>query len=53
MDYTHETVNHSLHFVDPITVANTQLIERPWKSVKEPNKRHNGTPRHIIDIKLY
>ena len=35
MGYTQETVNHSLHFINPNTDANTQRIERSWKSAKE------------------
>ena len=46
---THKTVNHSAHFVDPNTGANTQRIERLWKAAKERNKRQNGTQRHMID----
>jgi transposase-like protein len=49
MNYTHETVNHSENFVDPNTGANTQRIERSWKSAKERNKRHNGTHRQMLD----
>ena len=49
MNYTHETVNHSESFVDPNTGANTQRIERSWKSAKERNKRHNGTHRQMLD----
>lgn len=52
MGYTHETVNHSVNFVDPHTGANTQRIERTWKSAKERNKRHNGTHRQMIDSYL-
>jgi transposase-like protein len=52
MGYTHETVNHSLHFINPNTGANTQRIERSWKSAKERNKRHNGTHRQMIDSYL-
>lgn len=46
---THQTVNHSVNFVDPNSGANTQRIERTWKSAKERNKRHNGTHRHMLD----
>lgn len=32
--YTHLTVNHQLNFVDPITRANTQSVERTWRSLR-------------------
>ena len=32
--YEHETVNHSENFIDPVTGANTQKIERAWKEGK-------------------
>ncbi|CAN7939250.1 unnamed protein product, partial [Ixodes hexagonus] len=34
MGLEHLTVNHSRHFVDPVTRANTQLIEQSWKKSK-------------------
>lgn len=52
MGYSHQTVNHSLNFIDPNTGANIQRIERSWKAAKERNKRHNGTHRHMIDSYL-
>ena len=30
----HQTVNHSLHFVDPISGAHTQGVEAMWNSCK-------------------
>ena len=52
MGYTHETVNHSLHFINLNTGANTQRIEWSLKSAKERNKRDNGTHRQMIDSYL-
>jgi len=45
--FQHATVNHSVHFVDPNTGANTQRIGRSWKAAKERNKRHNGTKSQL------
>ena len=32
--YEHTKVNHRYHFVDPETGANTQNVERMWRSPK-------------------
>jgi len=32
--YTHNTVNHSEHFVDPLTQAHTQRIESLWRPLR-------------------
>jgi hypothetical protein len=34
-EYNHLKVNHNLHFVDPQTGTNTQLIENTWLHVKK------------------
>ena len=39
----HPSVNHSLHFVDPITGTHTQHIESYWSRVKAKLKRMHGT----------
>jgi transposase-like protein len=47
--YEHSTVNHSLNFIDPITGAHTQNIERLWREVKKSKKQYNGVPDDQID----
>jgi hypothetical protein len=32
--YTHRTVNHIIHFVDPDTEDHTNTIESTWRTVK-------------------
>ncbi|CAL4119845.1 unnamed protein product [Meganyctiphanes norvegica] len=43
--YIHLTVNHTYNFVDPITGAHTNTIERLWRSIKESFSR-NGCRKH-------
>lgn len=33
--FHHLTVNHSINFVDPITKAHTNTVERRWRDIKE------------------
>jgi len=49
--YDHKSVNHKENFIDPISGANTQLIERSWRDFKEKKKISQGIPR--TDIELY
>lgn len=41
--YAPDVVNHSLHFVNPVTSANTQKIERCWKENKLLVKKSKAT----------
>ena len=44
----HETVNHSLHFVDPATLVHTQNVESYWNRVKTKLKRMKGVTREQL-----
>ena len=41
--FTHQSVNHTLHFVDPTTGAHTNNIEGTWSLAKMKLKRGSGT----------
>ena len=46
--YQHLTVNHSVHFVDPVTQATTNHEESMWGRAKQRNKRECGTHRSLL-----
>ena len=48
----HETVNHSLHFVDRVTGVHTQNIESYWNNVKTKLKRMRGCHRDHLESYL-
>lgn len=50
--YEHMTVNHSVNFVHPITVAHTNTVESMWCKVKSRNKRQWGTFRPMLNSYL-
>ena len=45
---SHQTVNHSLHFKDPVTGVHTEHIESYWSRVKTKLKRMKGCHRHQL-----
>ena len=48
--YQHETVNHSLHFIDPETGTYTSSTESLWQKFKEGRKSWYGTERTLLDL---
>lgn len=51
--FNHSTVNHSLHFVDPITRVHTQNIESYWAKVKRIIKMKKGIYGSLIESYSY
>ena len=47
-NYRHETVNHTLHFVDPKTGVHAQHIESYWNKQKNKIKRMHGCHRSLL-----
>ena len=48
----HQTVNHSIEFVNPTTGVHTQNMESYWNRVKTKIKRMKGVHRHILSSYL-
>lgn len=48
-DHNHLTVNHSLNFVDPVTLAHTNRVENLWMRAKRRNKRECGTRTDLLN----
>jgi len=45
---TRRTVNHTRHFVDPVTGCHTNNIARRWASCKANFRRHSNVQRHML-----
>ena len=50
--YQHFTVNHKLHFIDPLSGACTNTTESLWQKFKEGHKERYGTLRTLLDSYL-
>ncbi|KAL5484014.1 hypothetical protein EMCRGX_G020440 [Ephydatia muelleri] len=48
----HWTVNHSLHFVDPVTGAHTQGVEGMWSSCKRMMREEKTMNSQLFDTYL-
>ena len=46
--FVHDTVNHSLNFVDPSTGVHTQNVECMWSKAKKKQKEGNGTSEPLL-----
>jgi hypothetical protein len=46
--FNHLTVNHSLHFVDPVSFATTNHVESTWQKMKQKHKERYGTARKTL-----
>ncbi|PIO61508.1 hypothetical protein TELCIR_16968, partial [Teladorsagia circumcincta] len=47
--YIHNTANHGVNFVDPMTGVHTQRVEGLWSTLKERIRRRHGTNRDLWD----
>lgn len=47
-NYTHRTVNHSRHFVNPVNRAHRNSVKAYWSRAKAVFKRMNGTSKEMV-----
>ena len=50
--YIHQTVNHSINFVDPTTLVHTQNIENMWMIAKMKKKNQMDQHRSLLETHL-
>ena len=48
----HMVVNHSIHFVNPVTGVHTNSVESYWNRVKRKLKHMKGCHRHQLPLYL-
>ena len=48
----HRTVNHSLHLVDPVTVARAQGVEGMWSACKRMMREEKSMNSQLFDTQL-
>ena len=46
--HQHETVNHTLYFIDPETGAYTNTIESLWRKFEEGHETRYGTEKALL-----
>jgi hypothetical protein len=51
--YTHQTVNHRIGFVDPVTGAHTNIIESYWRHLKVYVDSYNRKMGYDLDLAQY
>lgn len=54
LEYSHEEVNHSLHFKDPVTGVHTNTIEGTWSALKRSiamrYRTGNVIEKHLLEF---